>query len=124
MATVRQFGAALERVDLGGARALHVAEPDIVDEIPPYHWRGAQAVAGWFHDFAAYAKGLKMSEPRLAFGERPRIEITGDHAYVAAPAVFSFKSAGSPVSEPGTLTLSLARAGAAWRIEAWAWNRR
>src|SRR5471030_171927 len=122
-APIHQFVDAFDKGDGATAAAAHWTEDlTIVDEVPPYVWKGPQAFATWAHDLAADdAKGGVNGE-KVTLGTVSRTEIDGDNAYVVIPAVFSFKDHGAPMSEPAQMTFALRKGPGGWRISAWTWT--
>src|SRR5262249_4183179 len=49
-ATIKQFADAFNKGDLKTAKALHVASPIIIDEVPPHLWTGMKAFDQWGAD--------------------------------------------------------------------------
>ncbi|MFN1222457.1 hypothetical protein, partial [Enterococcus faecium] len=48
--------------------------------------------------------------------------ITGDHAYVVVPAVYSFTQRGTKMAEQAQITFVLARGADGWKITDWTWT--
>ena len=67
----------------------------IVDEVPPFVWRGPGAFQGWAGDLAAYDKKNGISDEHVAISAATRTEVDGDRAYVIVPAVYTFKQGGA-----------------------------
>ncbi len=95
VAPIKKFIDSFNKGDMAGAAATHAADADlaIMDEVPPYLWRGAQAFKGWSADLEADAKKRGMTEPVVTIKAPTRIESSADQAYVVVPAVFTFKEA-------------------------------
>jgi ketosteroid isomerase-like protein len=52
------------------------------------------------------------------------VDVTADVAYVVVPADYSFKLKGTPSKETGsTMTLTLKKEAAGWRISGWSWAK-
>ncbi len=122
--TVGKYFAAIDKGAIPAAQAMQTADADIIDEFPPYHWRGTDALAAWFKDFGPFAQAGAISEPALKLDPAPRIEVTGERAYAVYSATFVYKAKGAPARQPGMLTLAMVKSGGAWRIQAWAWGSR
>ena len=58
MAPIQKFMDAFNKGDIAGAAATHAAEADLVilDEPPPFLWRGPKAFHTWAGDLDADAK--------------------------------------------------------------------
>ena len=57
-APINKFIEAFNKGDMAGAAATHALEADlaIIDEVPPFLWRGAQALKAWAADLERDAK--------------------------------------------------------------------
>ena len=82
-AVVRQFGAAVNAADFKSASRLLVEDPDIVDEVPPYHWRGPGAPRSWLEAWKAFAGTNAITDQHMKFADDMRVEVSGDQAYAA-----------------------------------------
>jgi ketosteroid isomerase-like protein len=121
LATVRQFGDAINKADFKTAIEMQTPDVAIIDEVPPHHWSGQGAAVAWLNSWNAFSTANVISGQTMAWGEGARVEVDGDHAYVTRPGVFSFKIKGAQVSENGMLGAALVRTPAGWRISAWTW---
>ena len=79
----------------------HVASPIILDEFAPYSWSGPSAILGWGGDFAKFAASKGVISGAVQINDPSLAEVNGDHAYVVAPSVITFKTAGR--SSPGPM---------------------
>jgi ketosteroid isomerase-like protein len=124
IAPIQKFIDSFNKGDAAAAAATHAATADltIVDEVPPYAWRGAQAFQAWSAALDADAKKQGMTEPMVTLAAPTRIETSGDQAYVVVPAVFTFKQRGAPMREAAQMTFVLKKEAAGWLIHAWTWT--
>lgn len=124
MATVRQFVDGFNKGDIALALATCASPASIIDEFPPYAWSGPTACADWAKDFDGAAKKDGMTDGKVWMGAPTTFEVSGDRAYVIAPARFSYKLKGKPTNEPpARLTIALQKNGNDWKIVAWTWSR-
>jgi len=122
LAPVHVFIDAMNAGNMKAATAAYAPSVTIVDEFPPFLWRGKAGFAQWFKDGDAAAKAAKMSAQTLAL-ETPRtVTVAGARAYAVIPARLDFKEDGRPVHETGSFTFALTKTGAGWRIAAWSWT--
>ncbi|MDB5417742.1 MAG: hypothetical protein JWP50_1161 [Phenylobacterium sp.] len=121
MAPIHQFIDAMNKGDMKAAGAPYASDVSIIDELPPYTWRGAHAFQDWVNDFGADAKKNGMTDPTVQLGRPSRADVNGTHGYVVAPAVFKFKDHGKPMAEPAHMTFALINDGG-WKISSWAWT--
>ena len=124
MAPIKQFMDAFNKGDMAGAAKTHAEQADlaIVDEVPPFAWRGADAFKAWAAALDADAKKQGMTEPAVTISAPTRTEIDGDSAYVVVPAVFTFKAKGVPMKESAQMTFVLKKGGSGWLIHGWTWT--
>jgi hypothetical protein len=67
-ATIQQFAKAFNAGDIKAVLALHVSEPSITDEIPPYHWQGPTSAARWLDDLDHGAKTDSITDESVNLG--------------------------------------------------------
>jgi ketosteroid isomerase-like protein len=124
MAPIQKFIDAFNKGDMAGASATHAAEADlvIIDEVPPYLWRGAQAFKAWSADLDSDAKKQGITEPMVTISAATRTETNGDHAYVVVPAVYTYKQGGVAMREQAQFTVTLKKGAGGWLIHGWTWT--
>jgi len=95
----------------------------IVDDTPPFLFRGPTAVKDWEK---AYAES-EGQDPRKAFLNLlppTAVEVQGKEAYVAVPANWKDASGGQNSVSHGVITVVLDKEGPDWRIASWIWTPR
>lgn len=124
MAPIQKFMESFNKGDAEGAKATHLSDADltIVDEVPPYSWRGANAFTAWAADLEADAKTHGETDQMVTLGKLTRAETSGDRAYVVVPAVYSFKRGGTAMREDAQMTFTLKKVAAGWLIHSWTWT--
>jgi hypothetical protein len=124
VAPIHQFIEAFNKGDMAGAEATHAAEADlvIIDEVPPFLWRGAQAFKAWAGDLERDAKKQGITDEKVSIGAATRVETDGDSAYVVVPSVYTFKQAGVAMRETAQMTFTLKKGAAGWLIHGWTWT--
>ena len=124
MAPIQKFMDTFNKGDTEGAAATHAAGPDltIIDELPPYFWRGPKAFQSWSADLDSDAKKNGITEPGVTVSAPTRTERNGDQAYVIVPAVYSFKQRGTAMRAAAQMTFVLRRGASGWLIQAWTWT--
>jgi ketosteroid isomerase-like protein len=124
MATLHQFADGLNKGDTKTALAACASPACILDEFPPHAWQGATACADWARDFDTYNKQAGITDPIVTVGKPRHVDITGDRAYVVAPATYTYKHKGKRVTESGSvLTVALQKGADGWRMTGWAWSK-
>jgi ketosteroid isomerase-like protein len=124
MAPIQKFMDSFNKGDSAGAAATHAAGADltIIDEVPPYLWRGPKAFQAWSADLDSDAKKTGMTEPMVTISAPSRIERNVDTAYVIVPAVFTFKQKGAAMRESAQMTFVLKKGASGWLIHGWTWT--
>ena len=124
MAPIQKFIDSFNKGDAAGASATHaaVAELAIIDEVPPYVWRGAQAFKAWSGDLEANDKKAGITGQAVKISAPTRVETSGDQAYVVVPAVYTFKQGGVAMREAAQMTFVLKKGVGGWLIHAWTWT--
>jgi len=124
MAPIQKFIEAFNKGDIPGAAATHAASADLVilDEPPPFLWRGAQAFQAWAGDLDADAKARGITDQRVTIGKATRVETNGTAAYVIVPATYAFKEKGVAMRETAQMTFVLKKDSSDWLIHAWTWT--
>lgn len=124
MAPINKFLEAFNTGDIAGAAATHASEADlsITDEVPPFLWRGAQAVKTWAADLERDAQKQGITDQKVSIGAATRVETDGDGAYVVVPSVYTFKQAGVAMRESAQMTFTLKKGAGGWLIHGWTWT--
>jgi len=124
MATVHQFVSGFNVSDTALAIAACTDEMSIIDEFPPYEWHGPGALKTWLADYDTNAKKEGITAGIVTLAAPRCVDISGDRAYVVAPADYYFSQQGKPVQEIGaTFTFALHKVAAGWRITGWSWSK-
>jgi SnoaL-like domain len=124
MAPIQKFIDSFNKGDAAGAAATHAAEADvaIVDEVPPYLWRGPKAFQSWAADLESDAKKNGITDQMVTISAPTRTESSGDSAYVVVPSVYSFKDRGVAMREAAQMTFVLKKGAGGWLIHGWTWT--
>jgi hypothetical protein len=124
IAPIQKFIDSFNKGDVAGAAATHAAGADlvIIDEVPPFLWRGPGAFKAWSTDLEADAKKLGITDQAVTISAPTRVEATGDQAYVVVPAVYSFKQRGVSMREAAQMTFALRKGASGWLIHGWTWT--
>ncbi len=124
IAPITRFIEAFNKGDVAGAAATHAAEADLVvlDEVPPYLWRGPKAFQAWAADLDADAKKRGVTDQKVTISPSTRVETNGQAAYVIVPAVYTFKEGGVAHRAEAQMTFVVKKGAAGWLIHAWTWT--
>lgn len=119
LATVQRFLEAFNKGDLKAAEATHATEVAIVDEIPPFLWKGREAFKAWLADLTEDGIAHEITDGQMKLGNTIREETKGDAAYVVVATEYSFKEKGTPMRAPSQMTFALKKDRGLWRIVGW-----
>jgi hypothetical protein len=124
MAPITKFLDAFNKGDIAGASATHASEADlvIIDEVPPFVWRGAPAFATWAADLERNDKKHGITDQKVSPGTVTRVETDGASAYVVVAAVYTFKQADVAMRETAQMTFALKKGASGWLIHGWTWT--
>ena len=122
MAPINKFMETFNKGDMAGAAATHAADVVIIDEVPPFIWRGPKAFQNWASALDADAKKQGMTEPQVTIKAATRTESDGTTAYVIVPATFRYLLKGVAMTESAQMTFILKKEGAGWLIHGWTWS--
>jgi uncharacterized protein (TIGR02246 family) len=124
VATVQRYIEAFNRGDADAMAAAFAPEGSILDGMAPHLWVGATASRDWYRDVLAEGKRHGASLYHVTLDEPRHANVTGDAAYVVAPATMTFSLQGRQVNQAGALfTVALRKLADGWRISAWAWAK-
>lgn len=123
-APITRFMEAFNKGDTEGAAATHAAGADlvIIDEVPPYMWRGPKAFTAWMADLAKNDTAHGITDQQVALGTATRVESDGAWAYVVAPSTYTFKEKGVSMRAQAQMTFALKKDPAGWMIHGWTWT--
>ena len=123
MGVVNQLMDAFNKGDQKTVLALCVDDMSILDEFPPHEWHGPGAFSKWFADYDADAKKKGITDGKVTIGKPRHVDVTGDRAYVVAPANYTYKQNGKPKKQAGEDTYTLQKGKDGWRITGWCWAK-
>jgi ketosteroid isomerase-like protein len=121
-APISQFMDGFNKGDVAAARATHLPDPVIIDEVSPHIWRGTGAFDAWVADLMKDSAAQGITDQSVELGTPTRTLVTGDSAYVIVPSTYRFKQKGTAMSEVAQMTFALRKTAAGWKIAAWTWT--
>jgi hypothetical protein len=77
----------------------------IVDNFPPFSWRGAHALTAWLTDYGKEAARAGETEAVSRIGPPLYVRADGDRIYAVFPDTFTYKRGGATVREDLLWTL-------------------
>ena len=123
-APIQKFMDSFNKGDVAGAAATHAAGADltILDEVPPFLWRGAKAFQEWSTALDSASKQAGITDQMVTISAPTRTETSGDSAYVIVPAVYTYKEKGVAMREAAQMTFVLKKGASGWLIHGWTWT--
>ena len=122
-APIHRFIDAFNKNDIKAAAATHLANVSIIDEVPPYIWRGPTAFSDWVADLTKNDAAAGITAEHVTLGPVKRELVTGASAYVIVAATYSFQQKGVAMHEPAQMTFALRMTNnKAWKIAGWTWT--
>ncbi|MBA2306160.1 MAG: nuclear transport factor 2 family protein, partial [Acidobacteria bacterium] len=83
-APINKFIEAFNKGDMAAAATTHTSDADlvIIDEVPPFAWRGAKALQAWAAGLEADSKKHGMTDQKVTISKPTRVETNGGEASV------------------------------------------
>jgi ketosteroid isomerase-like protein len=120
---LNHFADAFNKGDAKAALALCSEQALIIDEFPPYLWRGT-GCGKWMSDYDVNAKKNGITDGHVVLGVARHVDITGDIAYVVMPIDYTFRKKGKAQREMGSLlTVTLQKGAAGWQLTGWTYSK-
>jgi len=95
----------------------------VVDENPPFVWRGAGAGVAWWYVVDAVTRKAKLTHVKASNARISEFKQSAADAYlVQAITVTGVAAGGKSFAEPGTMTYTFHKAGGAWLISTMVWT--
>ena len=95
----------------------------LVDDLPPYVFRGpaADAISDWSKAYGTDSEKNEITDFSMKLLKPRRVAVSGDRAYIILPAIYSFKQRLKPMQTRGIITATLERVNKKWLIATWSW---
>ena len=122
---LRLANAAMQAANMNDASAfvgLYTNDATVVDEIPPFLWRGAGAGSAWWHAVSAFAQKMKITHIRAIDIRVGEFRETPTDAYLVEPMTVAGIANGKPFAEAGTTTYTFHKSGGIWLISSQIWT--
>jgi hypothetical protein len=95
----------------------------IVDNTPPYLFRGPHAMDDWAKAYSHDGPvGHDLTKATLHLLTWQTVEVSAQQAYVAVPAAWKIEVNGNIVVSHGVITVVLEKIDSEWWIAAWIWT--
>ncbi len=94
----------------------------VVDENPPFVWRGAGAGVAWWHVVQAATQKAKLTHVKATDIRLGEFKQSATDAYLVQAMTVSATAGTKPFAEPGTMTYTFHNAGGTWLISTMVWT--
>ncbi|HET6275694.1 MAG TPA: nuclear transport factor 2 family protein [Candidatus Cybelea sp.] len=108
--------------DASGLAGLFTQDAAVVDENPPFVWRGAGAGVAWWHVVATVTRKAKLTHLQAIDVRTGEFKESATDAYMVQAMTVTGVAAGKPFSEPGTMTYTFHNAAGTWLISTMVWT--
>ncbi|MBV8345759.1 MAG: nuclear transport factor 2 family protein [Candidatus Eremiobacteraeota bacterium] len=108
--------------DASAFAGLYTEDAVVVDEVPPFIWRGAGAGTAWWHAVASFAQKMKMTHLRATDIRVGEFKESVTDAYLVEPMTVTGIANGKPFAEAGTTTYTFHNSGGTWLISSQVWT--
>jgi len=107
--------------DASSLSKLYTNDAVVVDEIPPFVWRGAGAGVAWWRAVDVFTT-KKHERIKLVNVRVSEFQSSASDAYLIQPMTIDETSGGPPASESGTMTYTFQNNGGTWLISSQVWT--
>lgn len=94
----------------------------IVENFPPFLFRGSDAAAEWERGFRKHATDDDYTELAVKFGAARDFSVSGNRAYFCLPTTWTGLTHGRPFEEHGAWAFIVERGADGWRILSYGWG--
>lgn len=108
--------------DTSALATLFTGDAVIVDENPPFAWRGAGAGVAWWHVVQKITKAARLVHLQATNVRTGEFKQSPTGAYLVQSLTITATTAGKPFAEAGTLTYTFHKSGSTWLISTMAWT--
>ena len=124
-AIVKLSNVVVEVANSGNASALAgvlTNDAVVVDENPPFVWRGAGAGAAWWSVVEAVTRKAKIAHLKPVNVRLGEFKQSGSDAYLVQSMTITAIAGGKPFAEAGTMTYTFHESGGKWLISTMVWT--
>jgi ketosteroid isomerase-like protein len=107
--------------DASAFEGLYANDAVVVDENPPFTWRGAGAGTAWWRVVDAVTQRMKLTHLQAVHVRVSEFKQSATDAYLVEPMTVAGIANGKPFAEAGTMTYTFHYAGA-WLISSQVWT--
>jgi ketosteroid isomerase-like protein len=108
--------------DAASLAGLFTDDAVVVDENPPFAWRGAGAGVAWWHVVDAVTQKAKMQHVKATNIRLGEFRQSAADAYLVQALTVTGIAGTKPFAEAGTMTYTFHNAGGSWLISSMVWT--
>jgi ketosteroid isomerase-like protein len=108
--------------DAAAFAGLFTGDAVVVDENPPFTWRGAGAGIAWWHVVDAVTRKAKLTHIKAVNVRLGEFKQTASDAYLVQSLTVAGLAGTKPFAESGTMTYTFHSAGGEWLISSMVWT--
>jgi ketosteroid isomerase-like protein len=108
--------------DAAALAGLFTDDAVVVDENPPFAWRGAGAGVAWWHVVDAVTQKAKMQHVKAVNVRLGEFRQSATDAYLVQALTVTGVAGTKPFAEAGTMTYTFHNAGGTWLISTMVWT--
>ncbi len=108
--------------DAAGLSSLFTSDAVVVDENPPFSWRGTGAGVAWWRVVAAVTRKAKLQHLKAVNVRLGEFKQSATDAYLVQAMTVTAIAAGKPFAEAGTMTYTFHATGGKWLISSMVWT--
>jgi len=108
--------------DASAFAGLFTSDAVVVDENPPFAWRGAGAGVAWWNVVREVTQKAKVSGVKAIGVRTSEFKQSATDAYMIQAMTVSGSQGGKPFAEPGTMTYTFHKSGGTWLISSMVWT--
>lgn len=94
----------------------------ILDDFPPFSWRGADALTAWLADYAKEMARAGETDPVSRIGPPLSVRAEGGRVYAVFADIYTYKQRGAAIREDLLWTIVAARTAQGLKIESMAFT--
>jgi len=108
--------------DPSALAGLFTDDAVVVDENPPFAWRGAGAGVAWWHVVQKIIQKERLVHLQATNLRTGEFKQSTTDAYLVQSMTITATTPGKPLSEAGTLTYTFHKTGSTWLISTMVWT--
>ena len=108
--------------DAAALAGLFTDDAVVVNENPPFAWRGAGAGVAWWHVVDAVTQKAQMQHVKAVNVRLGEFRQSATDAYLVQALTVTGVAGAKPFAEAGTMTYTFHNAGGTWLISTMVWT--